>query len=142
MVDKSSAGKRILVVEDEPAIGRICTRTLEADGFQVEIAANGRIARDILQRKRHDLYLIDIRTPEMNGVELYKYLEKGYPELTKKVVFTTGDVMSGDIGSFLKGTGRPFLPKPFTPDQLRAAVRAVLPEPPGQVTSVKMDNGS
>ena len=122
----SNNGKRILVVEDETAISKVCVRTLGAEGFEVDIVANGKVARDILRKEEYDLCLIDIRTPEMNGIELYQQLRKEHPRLINKVVFTTGDVLSGDIRTFLEETSRAFLPKPFTPDQLRAIVRTAL----------------
>ena len=45
-----------------------------------------------------------------------------YPRLVERVIFTTGDAMSGDVQNFLGLAGRPFLPKPFTPDELRMIV--------------------
>lgn len=110
--------KRILVVEDEPGISQVCTRTLRAEGFGVDVVSNGKAALDVFIKKKYDLCLVDIRTPEMNGIELYQHLEKEYPESLNKLVFTTGDVLSGDIKAFLEETSRPFLPKPFTPDRL------------------------
>jgi len=118
--------RRILVVEDEPAVGQVCARTLRAEGFGVDVAGNGKDALNVLREKEYDLCLIDIRMPEMNGIELYQHLEKEYPESINKVIFTTGDVLSSNIKAFLEETGRPFLPKPFTPDELRAIVRTVL----------------
>ena len=118
--------KTILVVEDEPAISQVCTRTLRAEGFRVDTAANGKVALDMLRKKECDLCFIDIRTPEMNGIELYQHLEKEHPELINKVIFTTGDVMSGNTKTFLEETHRPCLPKPFTPTELRAIVRTTL----------------
>ncbi len=120
--------KRILVVEDEPAISAICQRVLAGEGFEVDIAVNGRVAQDMLEAKQYDLCLIDIRTPEMNGEELYQWLKKKHPELTGGVIFTTGDVMGGDNQSFLEQAGRLFLPKPFTPDELKAVVREAVKE--------------
>ena len=114
--------KRILVVEDEPSIGNICQRVLTREGYKVDIAVNGRVAQDMIEEKQYDLCLIDIRTPKMNGKELYEWLEKKYPQLTSRVIFTTGDVTGGDTKSFLEQAGRPFLPKPFTPAELKAIV--------------------
>ena len=126
MEQATAIRKSFLVVEDEPGISKMCVRTLASEGFQVDIARNGKIACDILREKEYDLCLVDIRTPEMNGIELYQYLEKEHPGLTDKVIFTTGDVLSGNTKAFLEETDRPCLPKPFTPDELRAIVRAVL----------------
>ncbi len=120
----SGAGvKKILVVEDEPAICNICQRVLTREGFEVDIAVNGRVAQDMIEEKQYDLCLIDIRTPKMNGIELYQWLEKKYPQLTSRVIFTTGSVMGGDTITFVEQTGRPFLPKPFTPNELKAIVQ-------------------
>ncbi len=124
----SSSVKTILVVEDEPAISQVCLRVLTGEGFKVDIAVNGKVAQGMLEVKQYDLCLIDIRTPEMNGNELYQWMEEKHPQLASRVIFTTGDVMQGDTQSFLEISGRPFLPKPFTPDELKAIVRQTLKE--------------
>jgi CheY-like chemotaxis protein len=59
----------VLVVEDEPCIALISTRTLTAEGFQVGIAVNGEIALEMWRQKDYDLCISDIRTPRMNGIE-------------------------------------------------------------------------
>lgn len=121
-------GKKILVVEDEPAISTVCQRVLSSEGFEADIASNGKVAQEMIEKKQYDFCLIDIRTPTMNGKELYQWLQEKHPALTGGVVFTTGDVMGGDVQSFLEKTARPFLPKPFTPDEIRAIMRQALEE--------------
>ncbi|HEX74280.1 MAG TPA: response regulator [Dehalococcoidia bacterium] len=124
---KSSAGeKKILVVEDEPAICDVCWRVLTSKGFEVDTAANGEVAQDMLGKKDYDLCLIDIRTPIMNGRELYQCIQEKYPKLANGVMFTTGDVMGGDTQIFLGQGGKPFLPKPFTPEELKTIVKDTL----------------
>ena len=123
----SEGGKKIiLVVEDEPAIAQVCLRTLTGDGFEVDIAVNGAIAQDMLAEKNYDLCLIDIRTPIMNGKELYQHIVKEFSESANKVVFTTGAVLDDRLVSLIKESKRPYLPKPFTPGELRAIVQKVL----------------
>ena len=126
MEQNNTIEKSVLVVEDEPGIARICVRTLTAEGFQVDIAVNGEIGLDMWRKKNYDLCISDIRTPRMNGIELYQQLEDENPEAVKKFIFTTGDVLSSSIKEFLEETGRPYLPKPFTPEDLRAIVRKAL----------------
>ncbi len=128
MKRQDTGTKRILVVEDEPAICDVCWRVLTDEGFDVGIAVNGIVAQDMIRNKQYDLCLIDIRTPKMNGRELYQWLKEKHPQLAGGVMFTTGDVMAGDIQSFLEHAARPFLPKPFTPDELKAMVREALKE--------------
>ena len=118
--------KSVLLVEDEPSIAKVCMRTLTAEGFQVDIAGNGAIALEMWREKNYDLCISDIRTPRMNGIELYRQLESECPEVVYKFIFTTGDMLSGNIKTFLEDTGRPCLPKPFTPENLRAVVNMVL----------------
>ena len=118
--------KRILVVEDEPAICRVCSKTLAGEGFEVDIAANGSVAEGMLGQGDYDLVLIDIRTPVMNGKQLYQSIVEKHPELVSRVIFTTGDVLGGDTKSFLEESGRLFLPKPFTPDELKTVGREAL----------------
>ena len=126
MKNSDAGAKRILIVEDEAGICDVCRRVLSREGFEVDCAANGRVAQDMLGEKDYDLCLIDIRTPKMNGKELYQWLQKRYPQLSIRVIFTTGDVMGGDTKSFVEQAARPFLPKPFTPDELRAIIQEAL----------------
>ena len=118
---------RILVVDDEPAICEVCLRVLTSEGFEVEIAVNGIEAQDKLrERDDFDLILIDIRTPVMNGKQLHQFIIGEHPKLANGVIFTTGDVADEYTKRFLELAGRPFLPKPFTPDELRDIVRETL----------------
>ncbi len=126
MKNPKSATKKALVVEDEPSITEVCQRVLSGEGFEVDVAANGKVAQDMINRKLYDLCLIDIRIPAMNGKELYQWLKQEKPELIKGVIFTTGDAMGGDTQAFLDQVGRPLLPKPFTTDELMAMIREVL----------------
>ena len=122
MSNLGAGTKRVLVVEDEPGISEICRRVLISEGFEVDIAVNGRLAQDFLEEKKYDLCLIDIRTPEMDGMELYQWLKEKYPQQAERVIFTTGAVMGEDPITFMEQTGRPFLPKPFAPGALQAIV--------------------
>ena len=128
MKKPSSGVKRILVVEDEPAICEVCQRALTSEGFEVDIAVNGDVAQDMLREKDCDLCLIDIRTPVMNGKQLYQVILEKHPKLVKGTIFTTGDMIDGYTQRFLELTRRPFLSKPFTPDELKTVTRETLRE--------------
>lgn len=128
MTQDNKHRKRALVVEDESVISRICQRMLMVEGFDVDIAMNGLIAKKMVDDKSYDLCLSDIKTPGMNGIQLYQYLEQEHPDLARRVIFTTGDVLSDNIAQFLAGTKRPFLPKPFAPDELKQVIRDALAE--------------
>ena len=122
---KEGNGRSVLVVEDEAGIAAVCMRILSGEGFQVDIAVNGEVALDMWRKKNYDLCLSDIRTPRMNGIELFRQLEIERPEAAKTFIFTTGDTMSVNVKTFLEETGRPYLAKPFAPDNLRAIVKTM-----------------
>ena len=121
-----STTKRILIVEDEPSIGTMCQRVLAREGFEVEIAVNGSLAQDMIDKKQYHICLIDIRTPQMSGTELYQWLQKKYPQVANQVIFTTGSLVDEKTMAFIQQSGRPFLPKPFTPNELTAIVKESL----------------
>jgi DNA-binding response OmpR family regulator len=118
--------KRILVVEDEPSLADMCRIVLTRVGFEVEIAVNGRVAQDMIEKKQYHLCLIDIRMPKMGGEELYQWLQKKFPKMTNRVVFMTGSVIDGENMTFVGQSGRPLLLKPFALQELRAVVEEAL----------------
>jgi DNA-binding response OmpR family regulator len=115
-----------LIVEDEPSIGSMCQRVLAREGLEVEVAVNGTLAQDMIKKKQYHICLIDIRTPKMSGAELYQWLLKQYPQVANHVIFTTGSVIDEKTVTFIELSGRPFLPKPFTPNELTAVVEESL----------------
>jgi CheY-like chemotaxis protein len=119
-------GKTILVIEDEPLINRVCIKILKKDGYQVDVAVNGKIGIEMANQKQYDLYFSDIRTPEMNGIEFFEHLKQNDPVEADKVIFTTGDTLSTDIKKFLKKNNNLFLSKPFTPSELRNIVNEAI----------------
>jgi len=79
------------------------------------------LAKEMTGKTEYDFYLSDIRTPAMNGMQFYEYLRQEHPGQENKVIFTTGDVMSLDVKTFLSKRANLFLAKPFTPNDLRAS---------------------
>ena len=80
----------------------------------------------MIEEQQYDLCLIDIRLPAMNGKELYQWLEEKHPQQAGRAIFTTGSVIGQDTMTFVEKTGRLFLPKPFTPEELKAKIRKAL----------------
>jgi DNA-binding response OmpR family regulator len=118
---------RVLLLEDEPIITRVVTRFLVADGLEVDTAANGLIARDkINTEKKYDVFIFDIKTPVINGIQLYEYLEKEHPDLTDSVIFATGDSLNEATKTFLEKAKCPWINKPYTPTQIKNTVRQLL----------------
>ena len=114
---------KILFLEDEPVIGRVIARSLGGEGFEIDIATDGLIAKEkIDSNNEYDLFIFDIRTPIISGSQLYEYLEKERPELISKVIFATGDNLNRATKEFLDRVKRPFLTKPYTPAQIKSLI--------------------
>lgn len=61
---------KILVVDDEPALGRLCKEELEDEGYEVDTARTGIGAMESFRRENFDLVVLDIKLPDMDGLEL------------------------------------------------------------------------
>ena len=126
MTQTGSLKKKVLVVEDETIICRVCSRVLSSGDFSVEVAENGLVAKNKIENNHYDICLSDIRTPEMNGMELYKFLQKSFPLLAEKTMFMTGDSMSNDVKQFLEKSKTRCILKPFTPTELNSAINKLI----------------
>ena len=114
--------KKILIVDDEPAITRMLTQILERQGYAVQIAHNGRDGLNAYRRCPADLVITDIVMPEMDGLELIATLRQEAPHI-KCIVISGGDThMAQDFLPVAKNLGaRKTFAKPFSiADLLRA----------------------
>jgi DNA-binding response OmpR family regulator len=126
MPEKKAISK-ILILEDEPVISKILFRTFKAADIVADTAGNGLIAKEKIDSgEKYDAFLFDIRTPVISGIQLYEYLEKKYPDLTRKVVFMTGDCLSAVTSSFLNRVKRPYIIKPFAPNEIIELLKPIL----------------
>lgn len=118
-----NAVQKVLLLEDEPIISRVLSRTLAAGGLGVDVAQNGQIAKEkIDSATAYDLFIFDIRTPIINGMQVYEYMEQSHPDLTDKVLFTTGDCLNTATRTFLDRVNQPFLSKPYTPAEIKTVI--------------------
>jgi CheY-like chemotaxis protein len=122
MSDGNNNGKSILVIEDEPIIARVCSRILTMDGYTTDIADNGEIAMEMVNKREYDIYICDIRMPGMSGIEFYNFIKEQYPDRINRLIMITGDLLSSDTREFLRDINIPYILKPFTPDELREAI--------------------
>ena len=103
----------ILVVDDEASVRLALQRYLANRGHDVEITASGRDALERLRAAPFDAVILDMRMPDLSGEQLFEELCATDPAHAERVIFTTGDLLSEQMQSFLNSTGRPYLPKPF-----------------------------
>ena len=81
--------KRIVVIDDEPAIREALVEMLSVAGFDVSSAQNGKEGLDVVSRQRPDLILLDIMMPEMNGWQVLEALKKDEWSKTVPVIILT-----------------------------------------------------
>jgi CheY-like chemotaxis protein len=118
----------VLIVDDEPAIRNILARILTKQGHQPHTVSSGKAALALLQEKPYDLLVADLKMTGLSGIELYKILRNKHPEMADRTVFITGDTMTGETNDFLASSGRPYLAKPFTPQEFLEIVDSALRE--------------
>jgi signal transduction histidine kinase/CheY-like chemotaxis protein len=118
-------GRRVLVVDDEPAIVELVTAVLDDQGWRVDVASGGRVALERLQQTDYDLVLSDVRMPEGDGADFYRAAVAQHEELAKRFLFMTGDTANEDAWRVLQATRAPVLSKPFTRQALLHAVEQV-----------------
>ena len=112
--------RRVLVVDDEPAIRKAIARYLGTLGHTVDTASGGQEALERVASTSYDAAVIDLRMPEMSGDVLYAALRARAPALAERVLFLTGDTQSDSARALLDATGRPSLSKPFQLQELAA----------------------
>jgi two-component system NtrC family sensor kinase len=115
--------KRLLVVDDEPAIRSAVISYFESLGHLVDAAPTGRAAIARLQTESYDALLLDLRLPDITGDAVLREVERSGRAPTR-VVFVTGDTQSESAREILRATGRPVIAKPFVLEELAAAVLA------------------
>jgi PAS domain S-box-containing protein len=117
--------RRMLVVDDEPAMRAAVSGFLLSLGHRVSVAPNAAEARAHLASAEYDVVLLDLRMPDGGGEDLYRELRKSDARHARRVVFVTGDLQSEDAQRFLNETGRPVIGKPFQLDDLAAVLASV-----------------
>ncbi len=121
---------RILVIDDDAAVRRIIGRILERADHAVEFAANGAEGLQKFRTRRPDLVITDLYMPEKEGIETIQELRAEWPDLRILAVSggLYGDIAGPLIDAELLGASAT-LAKPFTPDELQAAVARLLTQP-------------
>ncbi len=112
--------KKILIVEDEPAIINLTRRILEREGFEVASAGDGNEALKILDKEHIDLLLTDIRMPGINGLELLKHFKERRPDAAAVIVTGYGTIETVQEAIRLGANG--FVLKPFAKAKLLEVV--------------------
>lgn len=114
----------ILVIDDEEAMRDSCTQILVKHGFRVETAPDGQSGLEKAASLKPDLALIDLKMPGISGLDVLNKIKEIDPEIISIVI--TGYATVESAVEAMKRGAYDFLPKPFTPEELRIIIRRAL----------------
>ena len=115
---------KVLVVDDEPAIGEVVCRYLRRAGYDTAIAASGREALVQAQASSPDLVVLDLMLPDIDGLEVMRRLRKDRARAAIILLTARGEESDRIVG--LRLGADDYVVKPFSPGELVARVGAVL----------------
>ena len=117
---------KLLVVDDEESLRTILRDELSHQNYTVRDAENGKAALEILKQEKHDIVLLDVMMPEMDGLELLRIIRK--ENLARRVVMLTGVDELKIARESLQSGADDFITKPFQFQSLFACLDRVLKE--------------
>ncbi len=116
--------RRVLLLDDDPAMQRLIAAVLRRAGYRVDVVSTGVQAVEKIAKVDYDVLLLDLMTPTEGGVTVIRQLKKTNAALLKRVVLVTASPES-----ILKSIARDaaaVVHKPFEPAQLLAAVERIV----------------
>ena len=117
----------LLVIEDEAAVQAFLRAALERSGYQIVVATNGEEGLKLLQEREFSGIVSDMRTPgDVDGADVHDWLQANRPEMVKRMLFVTGDIVNEETMQTLRRTGVPCIEKPFRVHELVSAVKEVM----------------
>jgi two-component system sensor histidine kinase/response regulator len=115
---------RILIIDDEKAICDACSKILTEEQYQVEVSNDGESGLAKIDVFHPDLVFVDLKMPGINGIEVLRRIREMDPTVVSVVI--TGFASIESAVDSMKVGAFDFLPKPFSPDQLRIIARRAL----------------
>lgn len=114
----------ILVVDDDPVVRASCRKILEREGHRVRLCTSAPAALEELSREACHLLLVDVIMPEFDGLYLIGHARRDFPGLP--ILVMSGYPTPETIASGQRMGATHFIAKPFTPEELSAAVARAL----------------
>jgi signal transduction histidine kinase len=111
----------ILIIDDEEALRDGCRQTLEKSGYTVLTAGEGVEGIKIARDNKPDITFVDLKMPGISGMEIIEILSKDIPDIVLIMITGYATILSA-VEAIQKGA-YDYLPKPFSPDQLRTVAR-------------------
>lgn len=125
---------RLLLVEDDPMIGKSVREGLRLDGYTVDLVQDGVSAALALKQETYDLVLLDLGLPRKSGMEVLTDLRR-HKNIIPVLILTARDTVADRIAGLDAGADD-YLVKPFNLDELAARIRALLRRKSGHLEPV------
>lgn len=119
--------KKILIIDDEAIIRVSCERALQAEGFSTGVASGGREGLEILGKDKYDVVLLDLKMPDMDGMEVLNNIKSSWPDI--HVIMISGYSTVDTAVQALRRGAVNFIQKPFSPDTLISAINDIADTP-------------
>lgn len=120
------AGRKILIVDDEPDIVELISYNLQKQGYETDSAGDGRAALEKLRKGGYDLIILDLMLPEIDGLEVCRAVKADRALSRLPVIMLTAKGEEVDKVLGLEFGADDYITKPFSPRELLARVKAVL----------------
>ena len=121
-----SATPLVLVADDDPDILTLVGFRLERAGYEVLPARDGEEALALALERQPDLAILDVMMPKLDGYEVTQRLRKDPATSGMPVILLTARVQEADITRGFEAGADDYIKKPFSPQELRARVQAIL----------------
>lgn len=117
----------LLVIEDEASVQAFLRAALERNGYHIVLATSGEEGLQLLKEREFSGIVSDMRTPgEVDGADVHEWLKANRPDMVKRMLFVTGDIVNEETMQTLRRTGVPCIEKPFRVQELVNAVKGVM----------------
>jgi DNA-binding response OmpR family regulator len=125
-MDDDVQGKRILVIDDMPAILKVIRRQLEHWGYETFTAGSGEEGLALAEQHTPDLILLDILMPRMKGRQVCQLLKAGDKTKDIPIIFLSALALSDHVRAGLDIGAEDYVIKPFKPEYLRERIKIAL----------------
>jgi len=115
---------KLLLVEDEPKLASFIKKGFENEGYEIEVAYDGRMGQSLLRQNSYELIILDVNLPYVNGFELCRQIRADDPHVPV-LLLTALDSLDDKVTGFEAGTDD-YLVKPFEFKELLLRVRVLL----------------
>jgi DNA-binding NtrC family response regulator len=122
--EKKMALYRILIVDDEKSQRDMLAGFLKKEGYAMETAESGKIALELIDQKYFELALVDLKMPEMDGIELLEKLKEQHPEI-QVIMMTAYGTVETAVEAIKKGAYH-YIGKPINLDELKLDIKKAL----------------